>query len=114
MVRRGVATVARGVTVSLERRGAIRVPPGRTPWARTAILRPGQDVTIVNLSAGGALVESSLRMKPGARTELQLVGPSRCVLRGRIDRCRVVAIDPLRYEGAIVLDEKWDVGPLAG
>ena len=65
VVRRGVATVARGMTVSLERRARFRVPPGHTPWARAAILRPGQDVTIINLSAGGALVESSLRMKPG-------------------------------------------------
>ena len=107
MVRRGVATVARGITVSLERRRGSRVAPEHTAWSRVAILRPGQDVAIIDLGPGGALVESSLLMKPGARTELQLLGPSRCVLAGRIDRCRVVAIDPLRYEGAVVFDEPW-------
>ena len=88
--------------------------PGQTAWSRDAILKPGQDVTILNLSAGGALVESSLRMKPGARAELQLRGPSRCVLRGRIDRCRVIAIQPLRYEGAVIFDEPWDACLAAG
>lgn len=88
--------------------------PERIAWSRAAVLKPGQDVAIVNLSPGGALVESSLRMKPGARAELQLLGPSRCVLRGRFDRCRVVAINPVRYEGAILFDEPWEAGPWPG
>jgi hypothetical protein len=74
------------------------------------MLRPDQDVAVIDLGAGGALIESVGRMTPGARAELQLQGPSRCVLRGRIDRCRVVAIDPLQYEAAIVFDEPWDTG----
>ena len=98
------------MTVSLERRRGSRVAPEHTPWARAAILRPDQEVAIIDLSPGGALIESSLRMKPGARAELQLLGPSRWVLRGRIDRCRVVAIEPLQYEGAIIFDEPWESG----
>jgi hypothetical protein len=101
--------MARGVTVSIERRRGSRVAPEHTPWSRRAVLRPDQDVAIIDLSSGGALIESIVRMKPGARAELQLLGPSRCLLRGHIDRCRVVAIEPLQYEGAIIFDEPWEL-----
>jgi hypothetical protein len=62
-------------------------------------------VRVINVSCGGALVESRNRMNPGTRTELQLSGDPRRVVRGRIDRCRVSELDPVRYEGAIVFDQ---------
>ena len=72
-------------------------------------MRPGQEVLVVNLSPGGALVESSARMKPGRRTELQLwetlCGTLRRTIGGRIDRCQVTALEPIRYTGAIVFDQ---------
>lgn len=95
--------MASRVTVQ-DRRIAERVAPERTPWRQLALLRPGQEVVLVNLSPGGALVESLTRMSPGTRTELQLFGASRCSVRGRVERCRVSGIQPLRYEGAIVFD----------
>ena len=104
--------MAARITVQ-DRRIAERVPPERTPWRAFALLRPGQEVVLVNVSPGGALVESLTRMSPGTRTELQLFGTSRCSMRGRVERCRVSGIEPLRYEGAIVFDSsldfpKWD------
>jgi hypothetical protein len=81
------------------------VPPEHTPWQPVALLRPGQEVRLINVSCGGALIESRRRMRPGARTELQLSGPPRCVVSGRIDRCRVTHLDPVRYEGVIVFDQ---------
>ena len=84
--------------------------PDCTPWAELALLRPGQDVRVINVSRGGALLESGTRMKPGARTELQLFGATRRSLRGRIDRCRVSGLDPLRYQGVVVFDERLDIG----
>jgi hypothetical protein len=98
--------MARGLNGSTDRRDTARVDPGHTPWRRSALLRPGQDITVVNLSAGGALVESASRMMPGTRTELQLSGSSRQVVRGRIERCRVAGLEPLRYEGAIVFEDR--------
>lgn len=63
---------------------------------------------LVNVSRGGVLVESGLRLNPGTRTELQLSGEARRNIRGRIERCRVTALDPLTYEGAIVFEEVLD------
>jgi hypothetical protein len=62
-------------------------------------------VRLVNVSHGGVLVESQSRMLPGTRTELQLSGLRRLSVRGSIDRCRVVGLDPVRYEGAIVFEQ---------
>ena len=97
--------MARGLSAS-DRRQAPRVSPDRTPWPAAALLRPGQEVRVLNVSSGGALVESRSRMAPGMRTELQLSGALRRVVRGRIDRCRVAELDPVRYEGAIVFDQQ--------
>ncbi|HXG88970.1 MAG TPA: hypothetical protein VNJ02_11595 [Vicinamibacterales bacterium] len=103
------------VSVALERRAGSRLSPEQTPWRPDALLRPGQDVRLVNVGGGGALIESAARMHPGARTELQLNGPARCVVRGRIERCRVTALDPVLYEGAMVFDHQLDwAGPGSG
>jgi hypothetical protein len=88
-----------------DRRQSPRLRPERTPWQPAALLRPGKDVNIIDLSGGGALVESACRMSPGTRTELQLFGPRKRSIRGLIVRCRVTALSPVRYQGAIVFDE---------
>ena len=80
------------------------------------MLRPGLLVTVVNISSGGALVESSGWLRPGARTELQLETRwaetlglrRRQTVRGRLDRCHVAALDPLCYRGVIVFEELLD------
>jgi hypothetical protein len=72
-------------------------------------LRPGHDVELVNVSAGGALLRSSARLKPGMRSELHLQGATRRSVRGRISRARVISVAPLRYEAAVVFD-----APLTG
>ena len=103
-------------TLAAERRGAHRVPPVGMGWRREALLRPGQPVVLVNISSAGALVECAHRLRPGALAELQLAGAERRRrVRGRIDRCRVAALSPLRYHGAIVFEdalERGDAAPL--
>lgn len=94
-----------------ERRGGPRVQPGHTGWGPEAVLRPGRVVRLLNISGRGVLVESHVRLRPGTRAELQLVGRStRRSIRGRIERCQVATLEPLRYHGAIVFDERLDVG----
>lgn len=90
------------MTVGSDRRSSPRVSPESTPYTRAALLYPGHDVTLVNIGAGGALVRSTTRMNPGAPAELQLSGASRALVRGLIDRCAVISIDPLTYEAAVV------------
>ena len=98
----------------MERRSAPRVAPHHTRWRNDALLRPGQDVTIIDVSAGGALLESRGRMYPGARAELQLLGDSKRMLRGRIARCVVVQLEPLLYRGAMVFDDTLEVAASSG
>lgn len=82
----------------------MRVRPAETSWRADALLRPGQEVLVIDLSCGGALLESSSRMSPGARAELQLIGDARRLVRGRIDRCHVSRLEPLCYRGAMVFE----------
>jgi hypothetical protein len=82
------------------------MPPERAAWSRVAVLRPGQEVRLLNISPQGALVESAARLRPGLRAELHLTqGASRVAVRGRLERCEVVRLEPLVYRGAILFEE---------
>jgi hypothetical protein len=87
------------------------VPPEHTPWRRDGLLRPGQEVRLLNVSRGGALVESHTRLLPGTRADLQLSGAHRKTVRGRVERCRVAGLDPVRYQGAIVFESALEWTP---
>ena len=73
----------------------------------SARVRPGYDVSVVDVSAGGALVESGHRLLPGAPVELHLRGDGRSeVMRGRVLRCAVARLrsNAVCYRGAIAFD----------
>ena len=71
------------------------------------VLRPGQPVVVVNINSRAALVESDVRLRPGATTELQLAnGGGRLSIKGRLDRCHVSALEPLRYRGLLVFEQQ--------
>ena len=97
--------MASGLSLALDRRRLPRVSVESTTWHPLALLCPGQEVVLIDLSCGGALVQSHARMLPGVRAELQLFGLRRHVLHGRIDRCHVSHLEPLRYLAAIIFDE---------
>ena len=71
----------------------------------------------MNLSAGGALVETPTWLRPGARTVLRLTGVSGSwTVSGSVSRSWVAAIEPehgVVYRGALVFDEALDL-PWAG
>jgi hypothetical protein len=72
-----------------------------------ARVRPGRLVVVVDVSAGGALVETSYRLLPGTSVELQMESKSRSAcLRGRVVRCAVARVHPasMTYRGAIAFD----------
>jgi len=100
--------VASGLIQTGERRIDRRCPPEELGWHRQAVLRPGRDVCVVDLSAGGALLESGGRIAPGSRAELHIFGASRRSVRGRISRSRVLRIAPLCYQAAMIFDEPLD------
>lgn len=99
------------VATATDRRRDHRIAPAQTSWRPDAVLRPGQPVRLLNICRCGALVESGARLRPGARTELQLAGlRARHTIRGRLERCHVAGLDPLRYRGVIVFDESVELG----
>ena len=106
-----MATVAE----STDRRRCERHPSASTGWQANAVVRPGQDVVMVNIGRHGALVESTCRLRPGHRTELQLSGHNlKSSVRGRIDRSEVAALDPIRYRTAIVFEDAVEILPRSG
>ena len=73
----------------------------------SARVRAGRDASVVDVSAGGALVETCHRLLPGTEVDLHLETPSRRVtVRGRVLRCAVSRLrsSSVCYRGAIAFD----------
>jgi hypothetical protein len=72
-----------------------------------ARVRPGHVVSVIDVSAGGTLVESTHRLLPGTSVELQLeTANHRVGVRGRVLRCAIVSLrsSSVCYRGAVVFD----------
>jgi hypothetical protein len=73
-----------------------------------ARLRPGNDVALVNLASGGALVHSRRSLRPGARIHLQITGGIHVVrIAAQVTRCGVAVLsasDGVLYAGALQFD----------
>jgi hypothetical protein len=70
-------------------------------------VRPGHRAKLIDVSAGGALIETGHRLLPGTSVELHLETRSdRTNIRGRVLRCAIVLVRPswLCYRGAIGFD----------
>lgn len=90
-----------------DRRAARRRSRGHDHGIVRTRIRPGVVVTLIDVSAGGMLVEGEHRLLPGSCVELQVESESRkACLRGRVLRCAVVRVRPdsISYRGAIVFD----------
>jgi hypothetical protein len=95
------------MTDAQDRRRARRRTPDVAGWAGDALLRPGLAVRILNIGPFGALVESTARLRPGRLAELQLVAAGtdrKHVVSGRVERCQVIALQPLVFHGAIAFE----------
>ena len=91
------------VLTAPDRRREHRVAPWRFGVLPVAVMRPGLDVAVIDISAGGALVESAGPVRPGVRTDLALEsaeGP-RCVWRVEVLRCWVHRLAPLAFRSAL-------------
>ena len=73
----------------------------------SAHIRPGHPAQLVDVSAGGALVDTDHRLLPGAPVELRMRTSGRHIsMRGRVVRCAVVRLRPVVcYRGAIAFDQ---------
>jgi hypothetical protein len=100
------------IDLSERRRECRHVGGGR--WQPVTLIRPGQRVTLINICSRAALLESEARLRPGAQTEMQLASAgARASVKGRLDRCYVAAIEPIRYRGVLVFEQCVDVAATA-
>jgi PilZ domain-containing protein len=88
----------------------------RLEWASEEItratLRPGCTVHIVDVSAGGALLQTARPLRPGARVHFQIVTKRRAFsLVAKVLRCEVWMLDSLEgiiYRGALQFEQRCD------
>jgi hypothetical protein len=77
-----------------------------------AVLRPAHLVSVLNLSAGGALIVGARPLRPGSRVFLQLTVAGQTGGRAsQVVRCAVASLvgaDGVQYRSAIRFDEQWD------
>jgi hypothetical protein len=106
--------MASTVAVVLEpRRDRRRTPrwPSTEQGIVRALVRPGRDVMLIDVSAGGALIETAHRLMPGSFIELLLATRHRQTsIKGCVLRCMVARLGAgaVWYRGAIGFE-----GPLA-
>jgi hypothetical protein len=71
-------------------------------WLRSARLKYGPDVRVLDISAGGILVETDGQLRPDANIVFELSGPMKSILvPSKVLRCRVASFgEVMRYQGA--------------
>jgi hypothetical protein len=90
------------------------LPPSAIPALKGVRLVAGPEVRLINISRGGALIESDSRLTPGSNLCLRLVtAESVYLLRGRVLRSRVATLthSVLRYQSALTFDEEFRILP---
>jgi hypothetical protein len=85
-----------------ERRGHLRLSADDVRWLRSARLKYGPDVRVIDISAGGILVETEGQLRPDSNVVFELSGPEGSILvPSRVLRCRVASITDISlYQGA--------------
>ena len=98
-----------------DRRQYRRFAARELPGLRSARIKFGPDVDLVDVSAGGALFETTSRLQPESEALLELVGSeNQAVVPFRILRCQIAAIQGKpRYLGACVFKQPLDLDELA-
>ena len=100
-----------------ERRAFARVQSAGPPSASVSQPRPDDRARLVDVSCGGALVESHARVLPGASVELLLLAHERpVVLRGAVARCQVAELHPQlgpRYRAGVLFEHPLDPAEVA-
>jgi len=95
-----------------------RRAPRSRPHGLAARIRPGHRVTVVNVSADGALLDAATPLRPGAGVEVQFERfDHRVRMAGTVVRCGVTALDAHRgptYRAAIAFDGTFNWAREAG
>jgi hypothetical protein len=97
-----------------ERRGHLRLGPEDVRWLRSARLKYGPDVRVIDISIGGILVETEGQLRPDSNIVFELSGPMRSiVVPSRVLRCRAASFhDVMRYQGACAFKRPLEIPDL--
>jgi hypothetical protein len=82
----------RGQQRGAERRVHRRLRAADLEWLRGARVKNGPEVTLVDLSSGGVLLDTGVQLKPGARVTLEIVGAGRVEVTSEVLRCHIAAL----------------------
>jgi hypothetical protein len=98
-----------------DRRQYRRFTASELPGLRSARIKFGPDVALVDVSAGGVLLETNARLQPESEALLELFGSARqTIVPFRVLRCRIAALDGSpKYLGACAFKEPLDLDELA-
>lgn len=95
----------------VERRRAVRRIPEPNETLARVRLRTGRELTVVNISSSGALVEGHTRLLPGTRAEVHVITRhGRALVRTRVIRASVwrLAADIVCYRTALAFETAVD------
>lgn len=94
-----------------DRRVYERLREHELEWLKSTRLKFGPSVRLIDLSAGGALIESKAPLRPGSTTALTITGRGLVETASlRVLRCEVSKIDGgLVYRGACVFDRRLEL-----
>jgi Family of unknown function (DUF6982)/PilZ domain len=107
----------------LDRRAHPRCTPAELPWVREVRLKYGPRAVLINLSEGGAQVETEgYRLNPGSTVVVEISGDTgESPIPSRVVRCQVVGIAPnltyrsgLEFKRSLVLPAPIAAAPSGG
>ena len=96
---------------ALERRRQMRRIPGADEPVARMRMRTGTELTVLDLSDDGTLVEGGVRLVPGARVDVHVITrEGRVLVRSRVIRAFIsmVKADSLNYRAALLFDQPVD------
>lgn len=96
------------------RRAHRRFTASELQGLRTARIKSGPPVVLLDVSAGGALIETEARLQPESEAMLEIISDlRRTLVPFRVVRSQISALDgSLRYRGACVFSQPLDVAEL--
>jgi len=115
-----VVCIADALDLSVEegenRRVHERLRASDLSWLRGARIKYGADVRILDISAGGMLLETSSQLAPDANVVVELLGPESPILvPSRVLRCRTASLgEILKYQGACAFRRPLTIPGLTG
>lgn len=94
-----------------DRRTHERLAPGELAWIREVRLKYGPRVSLIDLSTGGALLQTDVRLRPGTDMVIEIVGSRIAAVPIRVLRSQLARItgDTAIYQGACEFKRPFDL-----